>query len=277
MNMYDYTSIGRPLEPLTYANHRRLMLMAVILGGAAGLWALFTGQGWGLAFRAGFVCGAGVVTAWVLARELDIDHELSGLAVALFAGVILVFAPAGVDVLALTCFIIGGRVVNRIVGPPARIADSALLLVTAALAIALGTPWTIGAVVMLAFVLDALLVQPQRLQLVAAVVALGVTAGGFWLQQNTPRESIPLWVLGLLGVVLVVYGVFWWQTRDFRTEPDLARYTLETVRVRAAMLLPLIGGVLLLAVGGAEVSYQMLPLWVCMGGVAAYNGIMRQR
>lgn len=262
----EATSIGRLLDP-RYPTNLAIMALTPLLGGIAALLTLLVGEGLVDAFWTGFYSGAAVFLAWALAREFDPDHEWqafigSGLA---FIGALIAPQPS---LWALGALLVLVRVVNRIVGPPARISDSAFGLALSLLAIFTGW-WVFGVVAAAAFALDALLPSPNRRQWVFAGVALAAALVSIVLNAaNKPYEPSN-WTLPVLiaaGVIAYVIA-----TTKVTSPCDLPDFPTDNRRIQAGMGLMLFAGVLFELWAGTPGLIALLPLWAMMIGLTVWR------
>lgn len=281
--LHTRSSIGRSLDP-GYPNHRRIMLLTLLAGLAAGAWRLAAALVAGAplaalqsrealldAALAGFFAGAAVFMAWVLARELDIEHEPSALLAAglALAGMLFWGAPA-ITILPLGLAIIALRMVNRVVGPPFRPLDSAAAAAGAGLAALLGQGWTVLGLG-LAFLLDARLADPLRRHQALGWMVLAL--GGLALALQPPPRG-PLSAPFALGVAAVALA-FGLLVLRYTPEPaspcDDPTYRLDRRRVRAAMAWALLVALVPALWGGDEAVRANLPLWAALAAAPLYR------
>lgn len=281
--LHTRSSIGRSLDP-RYPNHRRIMLLTLLAGLAAGAWrwaaafvagaplaTLQSGEALLDAVLAGFFAGAAVFMAWVLARELDIEHEPSALLAAglALAGMLFWGAPA-IAILPLGLAIIALRMVNRVVGPPFRPLDSAAAAAGAGLAVLLGQGLTVLGLG-LAFLLDGRLANPLRQHL-----ALGwafLILGGLTVAWNPPAHAplSPPFAAGIAAIALAFGLVLLRFTPEPASPCDEPAYRLERRRVRAAMAWALLVALVAALWGGDEAVRANLPLWAALAATPLYR------
>lgn len=267
--VYKYTSIGRPLDP-TYPTNLAIMLLTPLGGALAGLLALLNGSDLGQAAQAGFFAAAALFLGWVLAREIDPDRELSAFVAAGFAFGATLFAPMPPQLIALAALLILTRIVNRIVGLPARITDSIPALLLTLAAIFVSDQWVFGLAAVVAFALDAVLVRPLRLQWVFAGLAL---LGTVVYVGTNGAGAIGTFTLPLLLAALVIaagYVVNIVTTRRLTTPCDATGDPVYTVRVQAAMMVTLLAAVNSLWYGDAGI-WGMLPVWATLAALTLYR------
>jgi hypothetical protein len=203
---------------------------------------------------------------WALAREIaPDDNAASFVSMSLALGALLLVPSSGV--LPLFCAIMLARILNRSVGIPATLADSA--------AVTLLVAWTVysdrspgpAVVAAVGFSLDALLPPPLRRQWSFAALCLagGLLSLAFRELRESSNETLgPLEVSVLIVAVLVPLLIM--LTRHIRSVADVTGVPLDLNRVRAAMGVAWIMG--MQGMLSAEIaSSQVLLVWAVLAGV----------
>lgn len=239
-SIYQYTSIGRPLDPAWPSNKAVLLLLP--LAAVLGAWLEWAGGGTvnAVLLRA-LNLALALFASWALARELDPDDQtvaFISLAVGVLVG-ILIDSPGVLGAFATLGLI---RIVNRSTGLPARKSDSlVLVLLTLTVIYSTGSP-LFGGVAALAFALDGSLKDPLRHQWVFALVCLGGMVvymvdhdTGLGLP-GTP-DSLFEW-LSVLFLVIFALGIM--LTRRVRSRGDVNDRPLHLSRVRGGMAVGLL-------------------------------------
>ena len=239
-SIYQYTSIGRPLDPAWPSNKAVLVLLplAAVLG-AALEWA--DGGTLGAVLLRALNLVLALFLSWALARELDPDDQTVAY-ISLAAGVLVGMLLDSPGVLAAIAALGLIRVVNRSTGLPARKSDSmVLVLLTIAVIYWTGSP-LFGGVAALAFILDGSLKEPLRHQWVFALVCLGGMVvylvdhdSGLGLP-GTP-DSLFEW-LSVLFLLMFALGIL--LTRRIRSRGDINDRPLLVGRVRGGMAVGLL-------------------------------------
>ena len=237
--IYQYTSIGRPLDPAWPTNKAVLILMPI----AAALGAL-------LAWRAGEPVAQVLLQAlefavilflaWALARELDPDDQAAAF-ISLVAGVAAAVAVAEPGI--LLPFVTLGlvRVVNRSTGLAARRLDSILLTLLSIAVIYLTDSPLFGFVAALAFVLDGSLREPLRQQWLFGLVCLAASIVYMVDHDIGPGrlsapDSLFQWVSLLF---LLIFALDTLLIRRVRAQGDVGQRRLDLGRVRGGMVVGL--------------------------------------
>ncbi|GAB4516705.1 MAG: hypothetical protein OHK0046_22480 [Anaerolineae bacterium] len=262
-----FTSIGRPLDP-RYPTNLAIMLYAALGGVIAGILSLISGDDFLTAVVAGIFTGGATFLAWAFAREIDPDHDLSAFVAATFALAASLFLTP-LHLLALGTLLILTRIVNRIVGPPAKLWDT-LLGVMLTTAVIFSGQWVFGLVGILAFVMDAVLDKPLRLQWIGAgVITVAMAA---YLVMNGAGEPGTLSIEYLIVVlaITVFFLIITAMTRHVRSTSDYDDQPLNVHRIQADMLLVLAAGLVMLWHGDNGVA-MMLPVWAVLFGISVYR------
>lgn len=234
--MYQYTSLGRPLEPSVPAGKVVLYLLPI-----AALLGLFVG--W---FRsAGF---AGVVFhaalfplvlygSWALARELDPDDTpVAFLSMALGVLAALLIESPGILVVFVTLGLV--RMVNRSSGLATRRSDSIAVMVLSIVVIYSTESPLFGAVAALAFFLDGSLRLPERSQWVYGLICLG----GMIVYMVDHDVGFPImhWPRTLFEwtslMFILIFALDTLLLKRFRSRSDIGGSRLDPARVRGGMV-----------------------------------------
>jgi hypothetical protein len=266
--IWKYTSIGRTLDPLNYRTHLAIMLMTLVGGVIGGAITLLNGGDLNSAITAGFFMGASIFIAWVIAREVDPDNDYSAFVGAFLAGV---FFVGRVDILSLSAVIILSRLINRVVGPPAKLNDSILALVLVGLSVLMGS-WQMGLVGAIGYAMDASLSQPLRLHWIFALLALAISVG--YVVLNGVTMSIAMLSTPYLVILIattLLYGLVIIMTTRITTPCDMTSYRLDPRRVQATMLFLALGAIMTAVLMGENGVNLWVSAWATMAGVAVYR------
>ena len=233
--IYNYTSIGRPLEPGCPTNKAVLilMLLGAILGAAI---AWMEGQAGDAFFQQALTFLLIIFGSWALARELGPDDHIAAfisMAAAVIAG--LLAGSPGLLVVFATIGLV--RIVNRSTGLVARKSDSALLMVLAILVIYTTASPFFGIVAALAFILDGSLKDPLRHQWVFGLVCFGGTVvymvdHDIGLGQLTVPDSLFEW---LSLIFLLIFALNTLLLKKVHSKGDADGKRLDVTRVRGGM------------------------------------------
>jgi hypothetical protein len=260
--IYDYTSIGRPLDPTWPSNKAVLILvpLAAVVGFAHSLGG---GAGFLAALNMAFIQAAAVFGTWALARELMPDDHVSAfISMALGFAATLVFTVPGLMVLFATLLLV--RILNRSSGLAAQTLDSVavtLLVIWAVYSSA--SPW-FGAVGALAFFLDGVLYKPQKRQWWFALICLGsmvvfiVDHDVAWLGIKVP-DSLLKWLAMLATLIFCLNLAL---LKKMHSRGDIGHARLDLRRVKAGMAIGLLA-----MLQGLEALPQVILLIATIGGL----------
>jgi hypothetical protein len=263
------TSIGRPVDPTWPTNRAILILSLTVVLLVAAFRMVLGGLAFLPALVAGAFAGGSVFLAWALARELDPDHDMAAFVGALIAlpAWELLGSPRFAS---LVLLLLGLRIVNRTVGPPARPLDSIALLLLAGW-VAWRGDWITTFVVLSAFILDGTLRPEHRVHLAAAGAALaltGVAVSRAGIPSDLTGPDLPS-VLAL--ALLLPFLRTLERSRSLRTLTDVGALPLVAKRVRSAQALGLLAVLLAVAAYGLEGLGALSPLWAAMVGSGLFT------
>ncbi len=263
--LYRFTSIARTLSPRHPTNLAVLLLLPATAGVAGGM-ALMRGSGLpDIALSALFGVGA-AVAGWAFARELAPELErLAFLGLLLTFGAFLTVESSSLLLLFAAQFMV--RIVNRSVGPPARVIDSVFVATLTVWAAWSGAFPGLGLIGALAFGLDASMTEHLRRQWFFAGICLAAT--WFCLDRQglswTP-ETLPATAAGMIVIVTVAYGLTVGRTRRVHSLADATGMPLSSARVRAGMAVGLLVGLQALTRGLAGLEAAAL-VWAVLAAV----------
>ena len=238
--LYQYTSIGRTLDPAWPTNKAVLVLLplAALLGAAVG-WQRHADP-W-QALQEALLFALILFVSWALARELDPDDNPAAF-ISMACGVLaaLALAKPGVLIAFVTLGLV--RIVNRSTGLAARKSDSAVLMILSIVVIYTTASPLFGVVAALAFILDGSLREPLRHQWIFGLVCLGATVvymvdHDVTLGQFRPPDSLFEWLAVLF---LLIFALNILLTRRVRATGDVNHRALDVKRVRGGMAVGLL-------------------------------------
>jgi len=233
--IYQYTSIGRPLDP-AYPTNKAVLLMlpaAAILGAVA---AWYVGGGIQQLLQQALIFPLILFGSWALARELDPDDNPAAF-ISLACGMLvaLTVSSPGVFIVFVTLGLV--RIVNRSTGLAARRLDSVVLMVLSIAVIYLTESPLYGLVAALAFMLDGSLKDPLRQQWIYGFVCLGGTIvymvdHDIALGQLRAPDALFDWLAVLF---LLIFALDTALMRSVRSVGDVGGRQLDVNRVRGGM------------------------------------------
>jgi len=233
--IYQYTSIGRPLDPSFPTNRAVLVLMplAAVVGAAADWYRHADPM---LAVQQAVLFALVVFVSWALARELDPDDNAAAF-ISLGSGLLvsLVLGSPGVLIAFVTLGLV--RIVNRSTGLTARRSDSIVLMILTIVVIYVTGSPLFGAVAALAFILDGSLKEPLRQQWVFGLICLGASIVYMVDHDISPGQvRVPDTLFEWLSLLfLLIFALNILLTRKVRSKGDVNHRLLDTKRVRGGM------------------------------------------
>jgi len=265
--LYKFTALGRPIDP-TYPTNRAILILSLIAGIIAGGIALISGVGLVDSALYGLYSAILTVLAWIIAREIDPDHDYSAfVAAALAFGVSLFIEPT--SMLGAFFVIPVTRLVNRTVGPKLKRMDT-IIVIGFTLVMVFLDYWYFGFIAALAFLLDTRLRDPNPSHYLAALVS------GFgaviYLLFNGAGDFGDLSTLYLI-VVAIIAAAFLLNimtTKDVQQKTDITDEPLDFYRVLGAMSIALMLATAMLWRGDTGIL-EMAALWAAMSGVVIYR------
>lgn len=274
MEMRNFTSIGRPIDP-NYPTNRAIAILAALVAFGGTIFKLVTGLAFLQSALWGLSAGLAIFLTWAICRELDPDYDLSAFVAVGFAiiGLIIWGLP---DASTLFWLLLLVRIVNRTTGLPATVFDSLGVLAFGSW-LAFQGNWGIGVLTAVAFFLDAQLPSAnQQQKLFAVLSAVAAVAALVTVTQAFGGDGIPL----ALGIALGCCGFFWpvfAGSQTMATIADDTGRTLDGNRVQSGQILALVAGVEIAIWRGSLGLVAMMPLWSAVLGAAAYRWAMRLR
>jgi len=233
--IYQYTSIGRPLDP-AYPTNKAVLLMlpaAAILGVLA---AWYGGGDMTRMLQQALVFPLILFGSWALARELDPDDNPAAfISLACAMVVALTVNSPGILIVFVTLGLV--RIVNRSTGLAARRLDSAALMLLSIAVIYLTESPLYGLVAALAFMLDGSLKDPLRQQWIYGFICLGGTVvymvdHDISLGHLQAPDALFEWLTVLF---LLIFALDTALTRSVRAVGDVGGRPLDVNRVRGGM------------------------------------------
>jgi len=260
--IYDYTSIGRPLDPGWPSNKAVLILMP--LAALAGLViSLHKGGGFLPSVDIALVHAAVVFGTWALARELMPDDHVSAfISMALGFTAMLAFPQPGLLMLFATLALL--RVINRSSGQAARVRDSIIVTLLVVWTVySSQSPW-FGAVAALAFFLDGILYKPVKRQWWFALICFGsmvvyiVDHDVKWWGIVAPN-SLLKWLAILAMLVFCLHVML---LKKMHSRGDVGHARLDLRRVKAGVAVAVLA-----TLQGLQAMPHVILLVATIGGL----------
>jgi hypothetical protein len=233
--IYQYSSIGRPLDP-AYPTNRAVLSLLPVAALAGAVLALLQGESALEVLSRAMIFLLAAFGSWALARELDPDDHPAAfisMAVGLLAaslvqdpGILVMFVTLGL-----------ARIVNRSTGLVARKVDSIVLMALSIWLMYRSDSPLFGIVAALAFILDGSLSEPLRRQWLFALICLAGSVVYMvdhtqWIQGYGAPNSLFEW-LSLL--FLLIFALDTMLLKRVRSAGDFNGAPLDVARVRGGM------------------------------------------
>ena len=260
--IYDYTSIGRPLDPGWPSNKAVLILMP--LAALAGLViSLHKGAGFLPSLNVSLTYAAVVFGTWALARELMPDDHVSAfISMVLGFTAMLAFPQPGLLMLFATLALL--RVINRSSGQAARVRDSIIVTLLVVWTVySSQSPW-FGAVAALAFFLDGILYKPVKRQWWFALICFGsmvvyiVDHDVKWWGIVAPN-SLLKWLAILAMLVFCLHVML---LKKMHSRGDVGHARLDLRRVKAGVAVAVLA-----TLQGLQAMPHVILLVATIGGL----------
>jgi hypothetical protein len=232
--LHRISSIARPVDPRFPSNKAILIVISIVLVGGS-VWGWVRHEAIGQAAITGTTGVLVAFVSWALGRELDPDVNATAFVVLVAAlGAWIVFDDA--ELVPLVVALAITRIVNRTVGPAAKLTDEIAVAALVGVVVLVAGRWSLGIAAAVAFVLDALLSGGRRRSWSFAVICLAFVAcqwlrgkaalGAFW-------HPAPIAALAIGFVVAIV------TLSEPESPCDLPEYRLDRRRIQGGMLVTL--------------------------------------
>ncbi|MDX2074849.1 MAG: hypothetical protein SFZ02_00340 [bacterium] len=268
MDVYQFTSLQRPVNPFVYLTHRLLVLCVPLAGVILGVYTLLTGGDFGSAVMAGFHAGASAMLAWVLAREIDPDNPYSAfVAIALATLGAFIATP---NIWALAGGVVLLRIVNHIVGYSAKLLDGGVAIGVGMATMLVTGAWIFGIIVAVAFLIDALLPDPSPFSWTFLLGSLIITIP-VWRYLDVMLIGYPQnWLIVML-VIGALFALHIITLQKFTSVYDVTQAPVMPMRIKAGMALMLMMAVVFGVLYGDSGVLMLMPLWAVFVGVMVYR------
>lgn len=227
------SALVRPLEP-RYPTNLAVLILAPVAGLVFAGLALWHGHSVEAVLESALRGGLTAFAGWALAREIAPDDNPAAFVSLGLALLVAQLVPSGSVLLLLTAMMLA-RLVNRSVGIPATLPDSAaltLLVSWAAYSTRNGAPAVIAAI---AFGLDASLSTPLRRQWSFAFIGLAGGLAVMLLRDPVGSADAAVAWYWTVGTIALLYAFAVLRTRRVRSVADRTGEPLSVNRVRAGM------------------------------------------
>jgi hypothetical protein len=273
--IHKFSALARPVEPKYPTNLAVIILLPVI---AIGLfaWLAFHGTPMAAAGQTALLGMFAAFLTWALGREMDPDHNATAF-IAMGLAAILTGLGYGFDLLTLGALLFAVRLVNRTVGPQAKIGDIITLVLLNLGAVLIDGAWWMPFLSVFALIFDELQERsnlPQRLA-IPALIIIGAQAFlvGDGVALSAMDSLVRGWIVTVVVISFMVTGTIW-KLPELRSVKDVSLTPCERRRIQAGMVLILLGGLASL-LGGQDSLAGNLAIWsVLAASIAGRNVIL---
>lgn len=267
MDIYKYTSVGRPLDN-EYKTNRFIGYIILITIGAAFIYQILSDTIWVDSIWWSLGAGLTVFLSWALAREFDPDHDYAAFVAAGLSVIALVLFGLP-DFLVLFWFLLAGRIINRTTGLPARVQDSIIVLLIAGWLTFKGN-WGIGVATIYVFVSDSKL-EPQlkKQWIFAAIISLALALLLEQVIWYYPFDFLPQHWIPVVIVLLTIPFIF--SQKEIKSKGDVTNKPLSPLRVQTVQRLFLFT-VLFFIIWDSTLGLKAtFPVWSAMAGASFFH------
>ncbi|MFQ5529502.1 MAG: hypothetical protein ACE5FP_04065 [Gemmatimonadota bacterium] len=267
--IHRFTAIGRPIDR-RYGSNRTITTLTLLVAMGGFLILRLVGEPPPASFLRGLTLAIGFFLAWAIARELDPDHDAAAFVAALLS-LIPLAALERPDFAAVFLVLLTLRIVNRTVGPAARMLDTIVILALVGIAAWRGHVAIVAAAAV-AFALDAFLHPRHPVHLAGAVASLGLVAVA-WMNLDVvfPDAWGAFTWLALVASLPFLFLIHVSGTP--RSLSDAGGVRLSGDRVRAAQSLAFLLVAVIFMTDGLAGLATLSPLWAALAGTGLYTTV----
>jgi len=250
--IHKYSALARPVEPKYPTNLAVVILLPLIAVGLF-VWSLIGGAELSAALPAGLFGALAAFLVWALGREMDPDHNATAF-LAMAAAVLAAILGYGFDLLTLGALMFAVRLVNRTVGPSAKIGDVITLVLLNLGAVFIEGAWWMPFISVIALAIDEAFERSNLTQRLAipTLLILGILAFiiGDGVDLSAMDSLVRGWVVAMIVVTILVSGTIF-NTEEINSSMDVLNAPCNGRRIQAGMALILLGAICSL-LGGQE-------------------------
>lgn len=270
--IHKYSALARPVEPQYPTNLAVIILLPLV---AIGLfaWLAFDGSGMGEAGKAGLFGALAAFLAWALGREMDPDHNATAF-IAMALTVLLAGLGYGFDLLTLGALMFAVRLVNRTVGPQAKVGDLITLVLLNLGAVFVEGAWWMPFLSVIALAVDEFFERSNLTQRLAipALLVMGLSAFlvGDGVDFSVMESLVRGWIVTVVVVALMVGGTIF-NTEEILAPMDVLGSRCNCRRVQAGMALILLAAICSLLGGQESLAANLAILAVLAASLVGRN------
>lgn len=270
--IHKYSALARPVEPRYPTNLAVIILLPLV---AIGLfaWLAIDGSGMGEAGKAGLFGALAAFLAWALGREMDPDHNATAF-IAMALTVLLAGLGYGFDLLTLGALMFAVRLVNRTVGPQAKVGDIITLVLLNLGAVFVEGAWWMPFISVIALAIDEFFERSNLTQRLAipTLLVMGLSAFlvGDGVDFSVMESLVRGWIVTVVVVALMVGGTIF-NTEEILAPMDVLGSPCNCRRVQAGMALILLAAICSLLGGQESLAANLAILAVLAASLVGRN------
>lgn len=270
--IHKYSALARPVEP-KYVTNLAVMILVPLIAIGLFAWSLTGEAGLTSALRIGIFGALAAFLTWALGREMDPDHN----ATAFIAMALAVLAAAlgyGFDLLTLAALLFAVRVVNRTVGPQAKVGDVITLVLLNLGAVFIEGAWWMPFISVIALAIDEAFERsnlPQRLA-IPALLIFGILAFfvGGGVDLSITGTLVRGWVVTVVVISVLVAGTIV-NTDEVSSPMDALDTPCNCRRIQAGMALIMLAGIASLLGGQPGLAANLAIVSVLAASLVGRN------
>ena len=270
--IHKYSALARPVEPQYPTNLAVIIVLPLVAIGLSA-WLAFDGSGMGEAGKAGLFGALAAFLAWALGREMDPDHNATAF-IAMALTVLLAGLGYGFDLLTLGALMFAVRLVNRTVGPQAKVGDIITLVLLNLGAVFVEGAWWMPFISVIALAIDEFFERSNLTQRLAipALLVMGLSAFlvGDGVDFSVMESLVRGWIVTVVVVALMVGGTIF-NTEEILAPMDVLGSPCNCRRVQAGMALILLAAICSLLGGQESLAANLAILAVLAASLVGRN------
>ncbi|WP_420431982.1 hypothetical protein [Hyphobacterium sp.] len=275
--VHKFSSLARPVEP-QYPTNLAVLILLPLIAISLFVWLVMNDSAMVEAGKTALLGMLAAFLAWALGREMDPDHNATGF-IALGLTVLAVGLGYSLDLLSLAALLFAVRVINRTVGPPARLGDLVTLVLLCLGAAIVDNAWWMPLLGALALAIDEYFERsslPQRLA-IPALFAIGLITlflGGY-ADFAALETLVRGWVVAVV-VITVLVAINIPNTDEIHSKMDALDTPCDRRRVQIGMAMILMAGVASVLGGQASLT-GALAIWAVLAASLAGRNITLEK
>lgn len=275
--VHKFSALARPVEP-QYPTNLAVLVLLPLVAISLFAWLVMNDTAMVEAGKTALLGMLAAFLAWALGREMDPDHNATGF-IALALTVLAVGLGYSLDLLSLAALMFAVRVINRTVGPPAKLGDLITLVLLCLGAAIVDNAWWMPLLGALALAIDEYFERsslPQRLA-IPALVAMGLITlflGGY-TDFSALDTLVRGWVVAVV-VITVLVAINIPNTEEIRSRMDVLDSPCDRRRVQMGMAMILLAGVASVLGGQAGLT-GALAIWAVLAASLAGRNITLEK